>query len=41
VDADTQAALGDRLRLEPLGEVQFKGKAAAVPVFAVTAQTPG
>jgi class 3 adenylate cyclase len=41
VDADTRAALGDRLQLEPLGEVQFKGKAAAVPVFAVKAQTPG
>jgi adenylate cyclase len=39
VDGDTQAALGDRVRLEPLGEVQFKGKAAAVPVFAVKAQT--
>jgi class 3 adenylate cyclase len=37
VDADTQAALGDRVRLESLGEVQFKGKAAAVPVFAVKA----
>jgi class 3 adenylate cyclase len=40
VDVDTQAALGDRMRLEPLGEVQFKGKATAVPVFAVKAQTP-
>ena len=39
VDGDTRAALGDRVRLEPLGEVQFKGKAAAVPVFAVKAQT--
>jgi class 3 adenylate cyclase/CheY-like chemotaxis protein len=38
VDGDTQAALGDRVRLEPLGEVQFKGKAAAVPVFAVKTQ---
>ena len=38
VDGDTHAALGDRVRLEPLGEVQFKGKAAAVPVFAVKAQ---
>jgi class 3 adenylate cyclase len=37
VDADTQAALGDRVRLESLGEVQFKGKAAAVPVFALKA----
>jgi class 3 adenylate cyclase len=35
VDGDTQAALADRVPTEPLGEVQFKGKAAAVPVFAV------
>ncbi len=35
VDSDTQAALDGRLPTEPLGEVQFKGKAAAVPVFAV------
>jgi len=35
VDRDTQAALADRAPTEPLGEVQFKGKAAAVPVFAV------
>jgi class 3 adenylate cyclase len=39
VDGDTQAALGDRVRVERLGEVQFKGKAAAVPVFAVIVQT--
>jgi class 3 adenylate cyclase len=39
VDGNTQAALGDRLPLEPLGEVQFKGKAAAVPVFALNEQT--
>ncbi len=40
MDGETQAALSDRVPLEPLGEVQFKGKAAAVPVFAVMAQTP-
>ena len=39
VDGDTQAALGDRVRLELLGEVQFKGKASVVPVFAVNVQT--
>jgi len=39
MDDDTQAALGDRVRGERLGEVQFKGKAAAVPVFAVKVQT--
>jgi class 3 adenylate cyclase len=38
VDGDTQTALGDRVRLETLGEVRFKGKAAAVPVFAVKVQ---
>jgi class 3 adenylate cyclase len=38
VDGDTQAALADRVPLEPMGEVQFKGKAEAVPVFAVKAQ---
>ena len=38
LDGDTQAALGDRVPLEGLGEVQFKGKASAVPVFAVKAQ---
>ncbi len=40
VDGETQAALGGRVPLEALGEVQFKGKAAAVAVFAVMAQTP-
>jgi class 3 adenylate cyclase len=39
MDDDTQAALGGRVELEPLGTVQFKGKAAAVPVFAVKEQT--
>jgi class 3 adenylate cyclase len=38
IDGGTQAGLGDRVPVEPLGEVQFKGKAAAVPVFAVRAQ---
>ena len=38
LDGETQAALGDRVPLEALGEVLFKGKAAAVPVFAVKAQ---
>ena len=38
LDGDTQAALCDRVPLEALGEVQFKGKASAVPVFAVEAQ---
>lgn len=35
VDGDTQAALAGCVATEPLGEVRFKGKAAAVPVFAV------
>ena len=35
VDGQTQAALADRVPTEPLGEVRFKGKAAAAPVFAV------
>ena len=38
VDGATQAALAERMVLEPLGEVKFKGKAAAVQVYAVTAQ---
>ena len=38
LDGDTQAALGHRVPLEDLGEVLFKGKASAVPVFAVKAQ---
>ncbi len=38
VDGATQAALGDRVPTEQLGEVQFKGKGAVVPVFAVKAQ---
>jgi len=35
VDGDTQAALAGRVRTLPLGEVLFKGKTVAVPVFAV------
>jgi class 3 adenylate cyclase len=33
IDAATQSALADRVHTELLGEVQFKGKAQAVPVF--------
>jgi len=36
IDGATQAALGDAVAAEPLGPVQFKGKADAVEVFAVT-----
>ena len=35
VDADTRAALGEGAQVEPLGPVQFKGKALAVDVFAI------
>lgn len=38
LDGPTGDALGDMVDLEPLGQVAFKGKAAAVPVFAVKAQ---
>lgn len=38
---DTAAALADTAPLLGLGEVQFKGKAAAVPVFAVVAPGNG
>ena len=37
IDGDTAAGLGGTQALEPLGAVQLKGKAAAVPVFAVPA----
>jgi class 3 adenylate cyclase len=37
VDGATQAALAGRVATEPLGEAQLKGKAAAVPLFAVAA----
>jgi adenylate cyclase len=36
LDGDTQRALNDRVPLEPLGEVTFKGKSLAVAVFAVS-----
>ena len=35
VDADTRAALGEGAQVEPLGPVQFKGKASTVEVFAI------
>ncbi len=35
VDTETRAALGDQLALEWMGEVQFKGKGVAVPMFSV------
>jgi adenylate cyclase len=40
IDGDTGAALAGRIALEPLGVVQFKGKAAAVAVHAVAATAP-
>ena len=36
IDGDTAAALAGATVLEPLGDVQLKGKASTVPVFAVT-----
>ena len=38
IDGSTAAGLADAAALEPLGEVRLKGKAAAVPVFAVSVQ---
>lgn len=38
LDGETRVALEDRVPLDALGDVLFKGKAAAVPVFAVKAQ---
>ena len=38
LDGDTRAALGDRVPMDAMGDVLFKGKALAVPVFAVKAQ---
>ena len=35
IDDATRSALGERITVEPLGPVPFKGKAAAVDVFAV------
>jgi adenylate cyclase len=41
LDERTHAALGGRIATVALGEVQFKGKAAALPVFAVDSQAAG
>jgi class 3 adenylate cyclase len=38
VDAHTRAAVGERVAVEALGSQQFKGKGAAVEVFAVRAE---
>jgi adenylate cyclase len=38
LDGKTRAALEDRVPLDTLGDVLFKGKSVAVPVFAVKAQ---
>ena len=35
IDAATRASLPESIRVEPLGPVQFKGKAATVEVFSV------
>ena len=35
IDDQTHAALVDRVPVSAIGEVQFKGKGAEVPVFAV------
>jgi class 3 adenylate cyclase len=35
IDAATRGALGERVQVEPLGSVQFKGKAATVEVVSV------
>lgn len=40
IDEDTQRALSDRMRTEALGAVPFKGKSAAVEVFALVAGQP-
>jgi class 3 adenylate cyclase len=40
IDKDTQHALKDRVRTEALGAVPFKGKTAAVDIFAVAAASP-
>ncbi len=39
VDGQTKAAIGERLVLDAMGEVQFKGKGAAVPVYALKTGT--
>ena len=38
IDGDTKAALGERVPVDAIGEVQFRGKAQPVPVFAVRPQ---
>ncbi len=38
IDGDTQAALGERMPVEMIGAVRFKGKAQPVAVFAVRPQ---
>jgi class 3 adenylate cyclase len=35
IDQATRSALSERITVEPLGLVPFKGKAAAVDVFSV------
>ena len=35
IDGATRAALGERFDTEPMGQVLFKGKAAAVEVYSV------
>jgi adenylate cyclase len=40
IDDATQHALGSGVRMQALGEVPFKGKSAAVEIFAVTAGRP-
>ena len=39
IDEATRAALGDRITVEPLGPVPFKGKAAMVDVYAIAGTT--
>jgi Adenylate cyclase, family 3 (some proteins contain HAMP domain) len=40
IDDATQRALGSGVPMQALGEVLFKGKAAAVEIFAVAAAQP-
>jgi adenylate cyclase len=41
VDADTRAALAERVPADAIGDVRFKGKAQPVPVFAVRPRVQG
>jgi len=41
IDGATRAYLGERIHVEPLGPVQFKGKAAAVDVYAILVAPAG